>query len=334
MGIRAFSCRWIRPAHLPRRLHQSKRCENAPKNKNFGRRAGRSISYRAMGIARKAPPVCNATTYMAGKATRPGCAVGQKGTDNATPALVRTPDSRRKCTRDTFPNLHRQSHPLNTASSRGRTIGPSNATAAGGESTASVTDSWLPTPRYTGQNFDVASVETEGMGAYRWAARCAVDAIAWRTKPSWSHSGYSRIFLSVDPAGASPASPPSVEAVWKCHIKRNFGRRLGRSISYRALGIARKAPPACNATTYLAGKATRPAATLGKRGKITQRHHSCGAPPPGAGVRGPRFPICTSRRSSLTTASSRGGTIGPSNATADGVEEGGRHQSKRNFGAR
>ena len=166
-----------------------------------------------------------------------------------------------------FPICTDRRSSLTTARSRGSTIGPPNATAAGGESSASVSDSWLSTPRYTGQDFDDASVETEGKSAYRWAARCVADAIARRTRPICSHSGHSRIFLSVDPAGASPASPPSVEAGRLFPQKRNFGGRLGRLIGYRATGIARKAPPVCKATTYLARKTTRPDPAVGQKEK-------------------------------------------------------------------
>ena len=109
MGIRAFSRRWIRQAHLPHHRHQSKRGDYATRKRNCGGRLGRLIIYSATGIACKAPPVCKATTYLACKTTRPGLAVGQKGKAIATPSLVRSPASRRRCPRATLPNLHRPS---------------------------------------------------------------------------------------------------------------------------------------------------------------------------------------------------------------------------------
>ena len=55
-------------------------------------------------------------------------------------------------------------------------------------------------------------------------------------------------------------------------------------------------------------------------GNRSHRQNAFAIPPPSAGVTGLRFPICTDRRSPLTTASSRGGEIRPSNATAAGDE--------------
>ena len=86
------------------------------------------------------------------------------------------------------------------------------------------------------------------------------------------------------------------------------------------MGIARRAPRFARLPNTWRAKQSGPASPLGKRDHRSQRQHSFEAPPPGAGFRGIRFPICTDRRSSLTTAISRGWEIGPSKAAAAGDE--------------
>ena len=97
------------------------------------------------------------------------------------------------------------------ASSRGGGKRHSDATAVGDDGSASVSASWLSTPRYPGPKGDDPPSRQRARARIAWAARWAIDAIERRSKRRLPHHGHSGNFFSKAPEGVFPTTPPAVE---------------------------------------------------------------------------------------------------------------------------
>ena len=181
-----------------------------------------------MGIARKAH---THTAYVAGKTTRPGFAVGQKGPQIATSALVRSPASRHRFPRGTFPNLHRPSQ-LPHFRQQSRKDNRALKSSRGWRREFRISQRIMvidaavsrPSPRRR-----LRRGRKQGR-VLRWAARCAADAIARGSKLTCSREGIRAVSFQ----GHGPANLPRRRHLskrgQKTHIPQLFGR-LGSCVS-------------------------------------------------------------------------------------------------------
>ena len=121
-----------------RNTHVAARSRRGGKCPSIATTAGGSprISYRAKCIAQKSPSLQRHRSQRQGAFAIPPPGAGVRGLP--------------------LPIWADRRSPLTTASSRGGAKRPSNASAAGDENSASVSASWLATPRYPGQNGDGA----------------------------------------------------------------------------------------------------------------------------------------------------------------------------------
>ena len=209
-----------------------------------------------------------------------------------------------------------------TGRSRGKTIKPPNATAAGDESSASVRAPWLSTPRRPGQKVDDPPRRDRCPGR--------VSPMRRRAPAQHSRGDCNCAARRVGSSGNSPSDPPTVASPHRrqqskkrvngpqTHPRRatRVPHRLARH-SYRTHG------PRFERRQY-AWRAQKPGAGIvnaAMGGQRSRRQNSLELPPSGAGVSGLISPIPAGRRSSLTTASSRGTRINPLKRHRDGRRE-------------